>query len=40
MTEIEKETGMTDLCVQADKFHKSQMQIINDLVREKLAVGV
>jgi hypothetical protein len=88
MTEIEKETGMTDaeceywdeyitknpvhlgpdlsklgikpgfahnylpfineldndvveyLCKQAAVFHKSQIQIINDLVREKLAVGV
>jgi hypothetical protein len=88
MTEIEKETGMTDaeceywdeyitknpvhlgpdlsklgikpgfahnylpflneldndvveyLCKQAATFHKSQIQIINDLVREKLAVGV
>jgi hypothetical protein len=27
------------LCKQAATFHKSQMQIINDLVREKLAVG-
>jgi hypothetical protein len=25
---------------QATTFHKSQIQIINDLVREKLAVGV
>jgi hypothetical protein len=25
---------------QAAKFHKSQIQIINDLVREKLAVGI
>jgi len=87
MTEIEKETGMTDaeceywdeyitkkpvhlgpdlvklgikpgiaheylplnkldhdvieyLCKQSITFHKSQIQIINDLVREKLAVGV
>jgi len=88
MTEIEKETGMTDaeceywdeyitknpihlgpdlsklgikpgfahnylpfineldndvieyLCKQSAAFHKSQIQIINDLVREKLAVGV
>jgi hypothetical protein len=28
------------LCVQAEKFHKSHTQIINDLVHEKLAVGV
>ena len=28
------------LCKQAAKSHKSQMQIINDLVREKLAVDV
>jgi hypothetical protein len=28
------------LCKQSAAFHKSQMQIINDLVREKLAVGV
>ena len=87
MTEIEKETGMTDaeceywaeyitknhvhlgpdlvkfgvkpgfahdylplneldhdvmeyLCKQAAVLHKSRIQIINDLVREKLAVGV
>ena len=25
---------------QAAAFHKSQIQIINDLVREKLAIGV
>ena len=87
MTEIEKETGMTDaeceyldeyitnnpvqlgpdlvklgikpgfaheylplnkldhdvmeyLCKQAATFHNSQIEIINDLVREKLAIGV
>jgi len=28
------------LCVQAEKFHKSPTQVINELVREKLAVGV
>ena len=28
------------LCVQAEKFHKSHTQVINDLVHEKLAVGV
>jgi hypothetical protein len=42
MTEIEKETGMTDaeyLRTQAQKFHKSQTAVINDLIHEKLAVG-
>jgi hypothetical protein len=28
------------LCAQAKIFHKTQIEIINDLVREKLAVGV
>jgi hypothetical protein len=28
------------LCVQAEKFHKSPTQVINELVHEKLAVGV
>ncbi len=27
------------LCVQAEKFHKTPIQVMNDLVREKLAVG-
>jgi len=27
------------LCVQAERFHKSPIQVLNDLVHEKLAVG-
>ena len=39
LNELDKEVSEY-LLAQAKKFHKSQTQIINDLVHEKLAVGV
>jgi len=39
LNELDKEV-IAYLCVQAERFHKSHTQIINDLVYEKLAVGV
>ncbi|MDR2952079.1 MAG: hypothetical protein LBU82_02425 [Treponema sp.] len=39
LSELDKEV-FTYLCVQAEKFHKSHTQVINELVHEKLAVGV
>jgi len=38
LSELEKEV-ISYFCVQADEFHKSPTQVINDLVREKLAIG-
>jgi hypothetical protein len=41
MTDIEKKTGMTDAeCEYWDKHIIENTQVINDLVHEKLAVGV
>ena len=37
--ELDKEVAEY-LSIQSKRFHKSQIQIINDLVHEKLAVGV
>jgi hypothetical protein len=39
LSELDKEV-FAYLCVQAESFHKSPIQVINDLVHEKLAVGV
>jgi len=39
LSEMDKDV-FAYLCVQAEKFHKSPTQVINDLVHEKLAVGV
>jgi hypothetical protein len=39
LNELDKE-AFTYLCVQSEKFHKSHTQVINDLIHEKLAVGV
>jgi hypothetical protein len=39
LSELDKEV-FSYLCVQAEKFHKTHTQVINDLVHEKLAVGV
>jgi hypothetical protein len=39
LSELDKEV-ISYLCVQAEEFHKNPTQVINDLVREKLAVGV
>jgi len=39
LSELDKDV-FSYLCVQAEKFHKSHTQVINDLVHEKLAVGV
>ena len=38
LSELDNEV-LSYLCVQADEFHKSPAQVINDLVREKLVVG-
>jgi len=38
LSELDKEV-ISYLCVQAEEFHKSPTQVINDLVREKLTVG-
>jgi hypothetical protein len=38
LSELDKEV-ISYLYVQAEEFHKSPTQVINDLVREKLAVG-
>ncbi|MDR1858991.1 MAG: hypothetical protein LBQ69_05925 [Treponema sp.] len=38
LSELDKEV-FAYLCVQAEKFHKTHTQVINDLVREKLAVA-
>jgi hypothetical protein len=38
LSELDNEV-LSYLCVQAEEFHKSPAQVINDLVREKLAVG-
>jgi hypothetical protein len=38
LNELDKEV-FSYLCVQAEKFHKSHTQVINELVHEKLAVG-
>jgi len=38
LSELDKEV-FEYLCVQAERFHKSHTQVINDLVHEKLAVG-
>jgi hypothetical protein len=37
--ELDKEV-FAYFCVQAERFHKSPIQVINDLVHEKLAAGV
>jgi len=39
LSELDKDV-FSYLCVQAEKFHKTHTQVINDLVHEKLAVGV
>jgi len=39
LSELDEEV-FAYLCVQAERFHKSHTQVINDLVREKLVVGV
>jgi hypothetical protein len=39
LSELDKEVFVY-LCGQAERFHKSPAQVINDLVHEKLAVGV
>jgi hypothetical protein len=39
LSELDKE-AFTYLCVQAEKYNKSLTQVINDLIHEKLAVGV
>jgi len=39
LRELDKEV-FAYLCVQAERFHKSPIQVLNDLVHEKLAVGV
>ena len=38
LNELDKEV-FEYLCIQAEKFHKSYTQVINDIVHEKLAVG-
>jgi len=38
LSELDKDV-FSYLCVQAEKFHKTHTQVINDLVHEKLAVG-
>jgi len=38
LSELDREV-ISYLCVQAEEFHKSPAQVINDLVREKLAPG-
>jgi len=38
LSELDKEV-ISYLCVQAEEFHKSPTQVINDLIREKLALG-
>ena len=38
LSELDREV-FTYLCVQAERFQKSYTQVINELVREKLAVG-
>jgi len=38
LSELDKDVFLY-LCVQAEKFHKSHTQVINDLVHEKLAVA-
>jgi len=38
LSELDSEV-LSYLCVQAEEFHKSPAQVINDLVHEKLAVG-
>ena len=38
LSELDKDV-FSYLCVQAEKFHKSHTQVINDLVHEKLSVG-
>ena len=38
LSELDKDV-FEYLCVQAERFHKSHTQVINDLVHEKLAVG-
>jgi hypothetical protein len=39
LTELDKDVAEY-LRKQSEKFHKSQIQVINDLVHEKLAVGI
>ena len=39
LSELDKEV-IAYLCVQAEKFNKSHTQVFNELVHEKLAVGV
>jgi hypothetical protein len=39
LSELDKEVAEY-LRTQAERFHKTHTQVINDLVREKLAVGV
>jgi len=39
LSELDKE-AFAYLCVQSERFHKSHTQVINDLIHEKLAVGV
>ena len=39
LSELDKEV-FAYLCSQAEKFNKSYTQVINDLVQEKLALGV
>jgi hypothetical protein len=38
LSDLDKEVAGY-LCTQAKTFHKTQIEIINDLVREKLAIG-
>ena len=39
LNELDKEV-IAYLCIQAEKFNKSHTQVFNELVHEKLAVGV